>query len=304
MIPQKATGICLLVLAFSLVAASQSAAGGRGFRVTGDFVDLRALPDDQSEIAGLAPRGTVLRSAGDPSPGAKWVEVIPPSNVVLWVHHSHVSNGVVTGDALQIRSGPGVGYRPVGTLDRGARVNIQQRLGNWYAIDPPPSARLWISADHIEPVQNPGTAGGTAGEMPRKVVSPPQAERVPGTQLEAVATDSAPARTNAAASSRIPAELGNREMQPGIPQGTRVAITGVIQPAPFAWRRPSRYCLRTDLPGGMAYSVRYLVADADSLFRMMGRMVRVEGGEYWLAGVRTPVIVALAIRELPEDPGR
>jgi len=97
--------------------------------------------------------------------------------------------------------------------------------------------------------------------------------------------------------------LQGRALKPGIPQGRSVRIAGIVQPASFSFRRPSRYFLRVDLPGNKSYTVRYLVADRQVLFGMMGRYVRVEGREYWLDGNEIPVLVADRVIDEPAPDG-
>jgi hypothetical protein len=58
-----------------------------------------------------------------------------------------------------------------------------------------------------------------------------------------------------------------------------------------------------DLPGGRAYTLRYLVGDADVLFPAIGKMVCVEGREYWLEGVRSSVVSAVSVSEIAQAPG-
>lgn len=57
--------------------------------------------------------------------------------------------GTVTGDDLSVRSGPGTGYERISSLDKGAEVNIQERItvGNmtWGY-----NGRGWISMDYVD----------------------------------------------------------------------------------------------------------------------------------------------------------
>ena len=93
-------------------------------------------------------------------------------------------NGVVIGDQLNVRSGPGTGYNGVSSLNYGARVNILQRItignGTWGCTD-----KGWIYMDYVyvdgtkgektgtgtiigndlNIRTGPGTGYGTAGSM-------------------------------------------------------------------------------------------------------------------------------------------
>lgn len=271
------------ILAGSTAAGRVLGAPAR-FRVTQEIVELHALPDEKSEIAGHVRKNDIVTADATPSRNAAWIEVAPPRAMILWVHRSYVSNGVVTASSLHVRSGPGPGYRPVGKLARGEMVSVVHGLGDWYAIESPPGARVWVLAGNVEP------AGGNV-EKPA-----PRPAAVP---REGVAAASAPDE----AAGSLPEGLKLRKLRAAVPQGMAVTLSGVVQPSEFGWRRPSRYCLRMDLPGGRAYTMRYLVGDADVLFSAIGKMVLVEGREYWLDGVRSSVVVAVSVSEMAQGSG-
>lgn len=44
------------------------------------------------------------------------------------------TSGVVTADVLNVRSGPGTNYEIIGKLNKGAKVKIASKKGNWYDI--------------------------------------------------------------------------------------------------------------------------------------------------------------------------
>ena len=73
---------------------------------------------------------------------------------------SNPCNGVVTGDTLNVRSGPGTGYNGVGSLNYGARVNILQRITvggtTWGCTD-----KGWISMDYVYVDGTEGEKSGT-----------------------------------------------------------------------------------------------------------------------------------------------
>lgn len=69
-------------------------------------------------------------------------------------------NGVVVGDQLNVRSGPGTGYNGVGTLTYGARVNVLQRITvggvTWGCTE-----KGWICMDYVYIDGTKGENGGT-----------------------------------------------------------------------------------------------------------------------------------------------
>lgn len=69
-------------------------------------------------------------------------------------------NGVVIGDQLNVRTGPGTGYNGVGSLNYGARVNVLQRITvggmTWGCTD-----KGWISMDYVYIDGTEGEKSGT-----------------------------------------------------------------------------------------------------------------------------------------------
>lgn len=69
-------------------------------------------------------------------------------------------NGVVIGDTLNIRSGPGTGYNGVGSLSYGARVNVLQRITvngtTWGCTE-----KGWICMDYVYIDGTEGEKSGT-----------------------------------------------------------------------------------------------------------------------------------------------
>ena len=49
---------------------------------------------------------------------------------------AYAESAVVTGNGVNMRSGPGTNYRVIDSLPRGATVNVSDRSnGSWYAVD-------------------------------------------------------------------------------------------------------------------------------------------------------------------------
>ena len=68
---------------------------------------------------------------------------------------TNTAKGIVTGDGLNIRSGPGTGYGSVGNYTAGTRVNILEQINGWGCTD-----KGWISMKYI---YVDGTEGNGAG---------------------------------------------------------------------------------------------------------------------------------------------
>jgi len=94
-------------------AVSSAYAETRPVTVTADRVNLRAAAREMAEVVGQVNEGTVLASK---SIGQKWVEIVPPETVNLWVHRDFVHDGIVATRKLNVRAGPGINFSVVGRL--------------------------------------------------------------------------------------------------------------------------------------------------------------------------------------------
>ncbi|MBT3194025.1 MAG: SH3 domain-containing protein [Verrucomicrobia bacterium] len=122
-------------------------AAGETFTVSASRVNVRAIPDAQGEIVGQVSQGTVLTGSGDQRDG--WVGIRPPSEISVWLYGELVRDGVVAAGSVRVRSGPGIGYRPVGTLEKGTKVETLGTKGDWLRIAPPPACTVWISETFV-----------------------------------------------------------------------------------------------------------------------------------------------------------
>lgn len=111
--------------------------------ITADRVNLRSGPALRSEIVGQLSRGqevAVIASDG------QWCAITPPPAISGWVTAKYVKEGVVTGDRVNIRTGPGISYARLGKLRSGARVEVLLQEGRWTEIVLPASVHLWVNA--------------------------------------------------------------------------------------------------------------------------------------------------------------
>ena len=96
-----------------LLSGSCFSQAGTNFTVhaTADKVNLRVRPDSGTEVAAQACEGQsldVVRIQGE------WMGVRAPTNAQVWVKSQFLGKGVVTGDKIKLRAGPGISYRDMG----------------------------------------------------------------------------------------------------------------------------------------------------------------------------------------------
>lgn len=126
--------------------------------------------------------------AGDPR---KWLRIQVPANVALFVHKSYIANihtiqvpgpngqpvnikvGDVKASRLNVRAGAGEKYPKLGSIPRGATVQLTDRpaQGNWMEILAPETTEVFVAAQFVAKYQGPMTTG-TPGTTPGVVSNP------------------------------------------------------------------------------------------------------------------------------------
>jgi len=181
---------CLTLLALVALAPFSATAETR-MQVAAGSTPVYTQPSAGAQKVGIVSSGDILfvsRIDGD------WVAVAPPDNFDLWLNKDFIEGNRVIAKSIQIRSGPGVQYDAVGTLERGAPVMPRGEDGDWCKIAPPSSAILWVQKGdlsevrtHTSPIQEVTTVA-----EPPKPVPAPQPEPAPTPAVVAPAPQPAP----------------------------------------------------------------------------------------------------------------
>lgn len=116
--------------------------------VTGDKVNLRSAAGMPSDVVGQVNKGDLLELQG--SVADPWVKVTPPKSVDLWVSSQYVENGVVVGNRVRVRAGASVNYKDVGIIEKGTKVEVRGKVGDWTKIAPPSTTSVWITNAYVK----------------------------------------------------------------------------------------------------------------------------------------------------------
>ncbi len=276
--------VCVLAMACgrTLFAAAPEV------EITGDRVNLRARNDLRSEVVGQARRGDRLALV---DAGEAWFEVRPPESVGFWVHRDFVSDGEVKTGPLNVRCGPGINYTRAASIEKGARVAVQQASGDWLQIAAPPGATLFVSRDFAREVRPPAVA---AAPEPPPAQPPPVPRPVVVSPPPVRPVEPGPAAGTAEPGRYVPGDL---RLAASVPQGAVVDVTGIVRRVTFLLNRPSKYQL---VASGTARpeTLYYLRGNDPQLAGFEGETLRLRGREYWVQGVRKPVLVVdqIAVR--------
>jgi uncharacterized protein YraI len=269
------------------VAWSSAAEATYLVKVTGDRVNLRAKPTLTAETVGQVRAGDILIAR---SFKEEWVEVVPDDKLDFWVHSDFVKNGEVTATTLNVRAGAGINYSTVGVLERGDRVDVRGTFGDWLKVAPPLGASLWISGKLVELMNREHTDSRkwTPAEKVSKPAEEPRtvevAEREPGVR------DVPAPREPAPKVEKVSTGTAGLKLVPLEGQGATAEKKGVLKRAGFLNSGPTDYLLVQD-GGYRAKTVCYVRGNVQQLESFIGTAMTIRGQQYWVQGVRHPVLV-------------
>ena len=235
-----------------------------------DKVNVRSKPSKTAEVITQLNKGATLdvlerKTVTDGGKSMDWVRVQLPSTAKCYVSAKLVKNGVVTTDAVNIRSGPGTNFKEVGKLAKGEHVDVVEKSGDWLHIKPTKHSSGWVAAELVEV------------SAPEPVPAPPTAVITEPVTIPVVPP--APATLQVADSS--PEMLTQYLVKEGVLKSIKDSQKS---PAPFE--------LMTDEVGGRQYRIAYLDTTEKSMAKYQGKRVRVFGNQRWHKGDRYPVITA------------
>jgi len=110
---------------------------------------LRVLPargTNYREITTLSQNDlvTVLDKNGE------WLHVSMPDDVSCWMSSDYIDDeGVVTGNAVNVRQGPGVANPVLGQVSKSDKLTVLEKKGSWCRISPPDSLKAWINSNFV-----------------------------------------------------------------------------------------------------------------------------------------------------------
>lgn len=317
----------LSVLLGALSACASLADGQPVARVRAERVNLRGRPDANGEVVGQAAAGDLLKVV---QTGEVWYAVSPPEKVRCWIHKDFVQDGKVTVKELTVRAGASINYPRIGSLFRGDAVTPRETFGDWLCIPPPTNAAVWIHRELLDvppaakvaaetsPLSVPNNSEPAADSSPvlpvatnemAVKISPsnptaPASEATTPLQHQAVVM---PPRVMAGATGsgtptnsppQVPADL-NLIPVPG--QGSVVQHEGFVKSSPYVLA-PGRYRLAVR-KGSQLETVCFLRGNTQQLATLVDEYFMMQGREYWVQGVREPLLVIERIERRPK-PGQ
>lgn len=287
-------------------------------RVKGDRVNLRGRPDANGEVVGQVAANEELKVLQN---GETWVGVAPPSGIRCWIHKDFVQDGRVSVKELSVRAGASINYPRIGSLFRGDPVTPRETFGEWLCVAPPTNAVVWVhrelldvpalarAAEEAAAMPPPEAAVVVRDEAPAVLATNAAAEKIrpsapekpsvpsgtPLTHQAVVMPPGSQAGTATNAAAQPPSDL-NLVPLPG--QGSVAQHEGYVKPSPYLFA-PGKYRLARK-KGNTLETVCFLRGNSKQLAELADQYLLMQGSEYWVQGVREPVLVIDRIERRPE----
>jgi hypothetical protein len=256
------------------------------------------------EAVSWLPSGTEFAVRGELSDDDVWVRIVPPEGVHVWVYRELIRDGKVIADKSRIRTGAGLNFRPVGSLNKGERVEVRGTYGDWLKIRPPRSLDFWVLRDQVEPLAEMPPEGVMAETEAEQAVGAEGMETnaAPVALVTAVATNLPPAvvpqsLTVQPLAVRAPPELAGRMLADAPDQGMRVRLTGLLDWGAVG-TAAAPFCLVARQPDGDSRPLCHLIAAAAAAKPLVGVTVAVEGTSWRVKGAELPVVIAETLRAI------
>ena len=243
-------------------------------RVNGDKVSLRARPEAGTEVVSQVHEGQLLDAV---RVEGEWLGVLAPTNAGVWIKSQFVKEGVVTGDKIKMRSGPGISYRDVGMVGKGVRVTTQETHGDWQKVAPPSTLILWVNRSVVDPVVVVQTNETVVTDV---VTAPSQATPVVTQGVASV---------SAFLAKDLPPGLTKDHLAPVLGQGALVERTGTVERVPLSFFRGVNFRL-VGTKDGRKVTVCFVEGNDQQMPTLIGQKLTIKGRAYWLNTQSYPVI--------------
>jgi cell wall-associated NlpC family hydrolase len=157
----------VILLTIFLLSAAVCAAAAKTGIITGDIVNLRANPNTTSKVLMQLEKGkqvSVLGSEGE------WFKV-SVNDETGWIRDDYLvirdtvsSTGTVSGSVVNVRSKPDISSEVLAKLDKGTKVDIYERSGEWYRISIGEERFGWVNAEFLT-VRGDTVSRGVTSEL-------------------------------------------------------------------------------------------------------------------------------------------
>ncbi len=157
-------------------------------RISSNNVNLRERPSVYSDVLTRLQSGDPVAileeitlkepDVGEPD---KWLRILLPSSVPVWIHAAYVDPATKTTTAkfLRLRSGPGENYRTLGSVPLGTKVTALESRGDWLKVETPADTFGFVAASLVTPDTEAPAVDVALTKPPSEPTTEPLAEPTP-----------------------------------------------------------------------------------------------------------------------------
>lgn len=146
---KKAFAICFVILLSCSLLSAKEEYPYLGLIIRDD-INVRAGASVSSETLCKLAKNEKVSVVGK---SYDWYKIILPKEASCYINEKYAvvedSLGLVVGNRVNIRTKPGENYSIVGRANKGEKVKILKKDGDWYSIEPTESCFGWVHSKFI-----------------------------------------------------------------------------------------------------------------------------------------------------------
>lgn len=120
--------------------------------ITTDAVNIRSGANPNFEILCKLSKGSFITIVGK---SFNWYKIKLPKEAHCYVNSDYIelkdsTTGIIKADRVNIRARGGQNYNILAQLNKGDRVNIIEKIDDWYKIEPTENCFGWVHTDFVK----------------------------------------------------------------------------------------------------------------------------------------------------------
>ena len=138
----------LIFLLSSFFIFSLQAEEIRQGTVQAEKLRMRSKPSTKFEVVGQLIKGDLVKVVEEKE---GWLKIVAPEAVIGWMSNKFITDGVVTGDRINVRAGPSVAFNIFGKLNKGDEVKVLEVKDKiWAKIQGNSKLHVWVSSTYVK----------------------------------------------------------------------------------------------------------------------------------------------------------
>lgn len=120
--------------------------------ITADAVNIRSGANPNFEILCKLNKGSFITIAGR---SLDWYKIKLPKEAYCYVNSDYIevkdiATGIIKADRVNIRAREGQNYNILAQINKGDKVELIEKVGDWYKIEPTENCFGWVHSDFVK----------------------------------------------------------------------------------------------------------------------------------------------------------